>query len=119
MPVISIITATRSRTHQKCSTPTTDQSPFPVLITSLPRRHLLGLFVIEMLYRQESPLSLRLGNAQQRHNPKQPRASIYEYEPKRGNMLVLNNFRMVNVIELVSKSHKSQGLKGSTVSSSI
>ena len=33
---------------------------------------------------------------------------IHEYQPKRGNMLKLNNFCMVNVMELVSKSQKSQ-----------
>jgi hypothetical protein len=61
-----------------------------------------------MLYRHESPLSLRLGKAQQRHNPKQPRQGINEYEPKRENLLEFNNFCMVNVMELVSKSQKSQ-----------
>ena len=34
-------------------------------------------------------------------------------------MLEFNNFRMVNVIELVSKSQKSQGLRGFKASSSL
>src|ERR1035441_1039402 len=54
------------------------------------------------------------------HKPKQLGPSIHEYQPNRGNMLEFNNFRMVNEIELVSKSQKShesqrfQGLKGSS-----
>ena len=34
---------------QKC--PTTDRSPFPVLITFCQTKQLLGVFMIEMLYR--------------------------------------------------------------------
>ena len=42
-------------------------------------------------------------------------SGIHEYQVKRPNMLELNNFRMVNVIEPVSKSqksHKSQRFEG-------
>jgi hypothetical protein len=86
-----------------------------VLITSLPRKHLLTLLVVEMLYRRESPLSLTLSqlfsNALHRFLPlkaTQLRQGINEYQPNRENMLESNNFRMVNVMELVSKSQKSQ-----------
>ena len=44
--------------------------------------------------------------------PRNQGEGINEYEPKRGNILGCNNFRMVNVIELASKSHKSQRFQG-------
>jgi hypothetical protein len=110
MPAISIITGTQSgkppeMPHNRSI------SLSRCLITSLPRKHVLGLFVIEMLYRHEPPLTLTLPNAlspQACQSTTQPEPSIYESEPKRGNMLEFNNFRMVNVMELVSKSQKSQ-----------
>jgi hypothetical protein len=40
-----------------------------MLITSLPRKHVLSLFVIEMLYRHESSLSLTLPIGLQRSPP--------------------------------------------------
>jgi hypothetical protein len=83
-----------------------------------------GLFVIEMLYRHESPLSLTLRNAPQcfatasnalpilstAHYLQPPRnqgQGIHEHQTNRGNMLEFNNLGLLAVIELVSKSHKS------------
>ena len=47
---------------------------FRWLITSLPRKLVLALFVIEMLYRHECPLTLTLRNGLQRSSP--PRLPI-------------------------------------------
>jgi hypothetical protein len=41
----------------------------PILITSLPRKHRLSLFVVEILYRPDQPLSLTLQNAPKRQLP--------------------------------------------------
>jgi hypothetical protein len=48
------------------------------------------------------------------HKPKQLRQGVHEYEPKRGKVLEFNNFGSVNLIELVSRSQRYQGLKGSS-----
>jgi hypothetical protein len=59
-----------------------------VLITSCQTKRLLGLFLIEMLYRHESPLSLTLRIGLQHsppRTPQQPRnqgQGINKYEPK-------------------------------------
>jgi hypothetical protein len=78
------------------------------------------------MYRHESPLTLTLTNAPQRSSKAPPRNTLnqsnqgqrtHEYQLKRGKILEFNNFRIVNVIELVSKSQKShesqrfQGIK--------
>jgi hypothetical protein len=80
---ICIITATLSRKPLECTT--NDRSTFPLLVTSLPRKHVLGLFVVEMLYRHESSLSLTLRNRLQRSSnalhrvpPQQPRNQCKE-----------------------------------------
>jgi len=103
--------------------------PFPLSDYPLPEKTAPRSFQLQSLYRHESPLSLTLRNGLQRSSnalhraqppsAKQRRRRIHEYEPKRGNMLEFNNFRMVNVVELVSMSQKSQGLKGFKVSSSL
>jgi hypothetical protein len=53
---------------------------------------------------------MQLHVATNARTPQTQGAKLYsqEYEPTRGNMLEFNNFRMVNVIELVSTSQKSQ-----------
>jgi hypothetical protein len=69
-----------------------------------------GPFLLQIVYRQESPLTLKVVNALHHVLAQQPcnqGQGTHEYEPKRGNMLEFNHFRMVNVIELVSKSQKS------------
>ena len=48
------------------------------------------------------------------------RQRIYEYESKRGNMLEFNNFRMVNLVNVVSPWCQSlTSIRGFKVSSSL
>jgi hypothetical protein len=99
---------------------------FPCAIASSPRKHRLGLFVIEILYRHQSPLSLSASNSLHRVLPltaTELGQGIHEYQPKRENMLEFKNFRMVNLVYVGSPWSQSltslTSLRGSKVSSSL